>query len=553
MTAAPDSLIVTGIGGTPGQMDLCALEIRDSRIARVWNEHPEIPAGVRVLDLGGATILPGIEDSHLHAYEFGRSLTALNVAAAVCPDLVALQKAVAHATPESSGWIRGIGWDDTRLTGTGPAGMLCAGDIDGAQPDVPVLLTDVTGHQAVVNSAALRLAGITAQTPDPQGGVIVRDAKGMPTGLLREGAIGLVNAAMPRLAPADKRAAILAAQQHLLALGVTSVTEPGLGPGASTLMDGSGDLDVVQAYRDLADEGELHLRVEVMLLFGGLGGTRANDVAAGLDAWGVPSRMAPLGHLGVAQVKVFADGIPRSRTAWMIEPYDDCTHGHLTVAGDTDQERERELRAIILAASSRGWQVGVHTTGDRASQATVAAFVEQETDASSLRHYIIHGDFTPRQSLALMAQNGITLNANPGIRWMIGDGVAGIIGPRRTAERQPLRTAWELGVNVCSSSDAPVTPPDWRPILAAAVTRSVRTDPERTDGEGLTMDQAVASMTTNAAWQSHAEGWRGRVAEGMAADLVVLDGTLDPADPWALTDVPARATLVGGVVRHGSL
>jgi predicted amidohydrolase YtcJ len=259
------------------------------------------------------------------------------------------------------------------------------------------------------------------------------------------------------------------------------------------------------------------------------------------------------GHLGVSQVKVFADGIPRSRTAWMTDPYDDCTHGHLTVAGSTDDERVAEVRAIVLEAARRGWQVGVHTTGDRATQTVVDAFVDQQTDAANRRHYIIHGDFVTTQTLQRMADHGITLNSNPSIRWMVGDGVNPVIGAERNARRQPLRTAWDMGVNVCSSSDAPVAPPDWRVMVAAAATRAIRTDRARTDGQRLSLREALLSLTANAAWQGHAESWRGSLAPGMVADLVVMDGPVDWDDPWALPEIPVRATLTDGAVRHGSL
>lgn len=552
-----ESVLLTGIAGSPLDPDLFAIWIRGDRIERGWTREEwqaDRPSADRVVDLGGACVLPGIEDSHLHGYEYGRSLTAVDLRHDSCPSLEALQATVRRAQVEATGWVRGTGWDGSHLVGSGPQGRLCAADIDAARTDVPVLLTDVTGHQAVCNTEALRRAGLEgAQVDDPVGGVVVRDEHGRATGLLLEAAVSLVNAVTPPLSLKDKQQAVRAAQAHLIAQGVTAFTDPGLGPGASTLMDGTGDLDAVEAYRRLDQAGELHMRVDLMLLYGGLGGTTAEAVAAGLDAWGRPVSMREHGHLGIAQVKVFADGIPRSRTAWMSEPYDDCTHGHLTVAGTTDEERVQEVRAIIREAASRGWQIGVHTTGDRATQTVVDAFVDQPTRPADLRHYIIHGDFAPEQTMRRMAANGVTLNSNPSIRWMVGDGVNPVIGAERNARRQALRTAWDLGVNVCSSSDAPVSPPDWRLMVAAAMTRSVRGDASRSDDQRLSGGEALRSLTSNAAWQSHAESWRGRLAPGYAADLVVLDGVPDWQDPWSLLDCGVRATVIAGQVRHGSL
>lgn len=551
-----ESFAIAGIAGSPLDPELFALEIADGRITRTWSrsDWADASPGGRILDVGGATVLPGIDDSHLHGYEFGRSITAVDVGAQACPSLEDLQDAVRQADPESTGWVRGIGWDDTRLRGTGPSGQLCAADLDAARTDVPVLLSDVTGHQAVCNSLALRLAGLdSASVVDPIGGVIVRDPVGLPTGLLREAAVAKVNSVMPSVDLGEKRAAIRAAQDRLLAMGVTAFTDPGLGPGASTLMDGTGDLEAIEAYRQLADEGALHLRVDVMLLYGGLGGTTSAAVAAGLDVWGAPRRMAPHGHLGISQVKVFADGIPRSRTAWMHEPYDDCSHGHLTVAGSTDEERVAELEAIVREAASRGWQIGVHTIGDHAIDTVVGALVALDAEALSRRHYVIHGDFASDEALRSMSGSSLTLNANPSIRWSVGDGVNPIIGAERNASRQRLRTAWDLGVNVCASSDAPVAPPDWRVMVAAAVTRSISTDPLRTDSERLTMREALLTLTRNPAWQSHAEQWRGALTPGMAADLVVLERAVQWDEPWSLTEASVRATLTGGQLRYGSL
>ena len=505
-------------------------------------------SGARVVDAGGRTMLPGIDDSHLHGYEYGRSLTAHDFRGSA--DLQDFQRRLADARPEGSGWIRGIGWDDSNVRGTGPRGTVCAADLDVSQPQIPALLGDVTGHQAVCNSTALRAASISADTPDPPGGSFVRDEHGNPTGLVYEAAVGLINDAMPSLTIAEQRNAILAGQRALLEQGITAFTDPGLGPGARTLMDGTGDLHAVEAYQQLDREGELRMRVNIMLLFGGLGGTRASDVASGLDAWGEPFRGGPFTHLDIAQLKVFADGIPRSRTAWLSEPYDDCSCGHLQVAGDTDDERVEELKAIVRAGASRGWQVGAHSIGDRTITAYLDA-VEQSGAWEGIRHYVIHGDLVDHHDLERMAGLGMALNTNPSIRWMVGRSVSPILGDERNVRRQPLRTAIDTGVQLATSSDAPVMDPDWQMIVASAMTRSLRTDPEYVDHQRLDAREALESLTSAGAWQSHAESWRGSIAPGMAADFVLLDRAADWSDPWSLPELGIAATVVDGDLAHG--
>lgn len=546
-------LALTNVDCNPWNPDIRAIGISEGRVVAHWREAEEVDAR-QVIDCGGRTLLPGIEDSHLHGYEYGRSLTAVDVSANVAPDIEALRHRIAQAVPEETGWIRAIGWDDTVLRGSGPDGTVSARDIDDVCPDIPVILSDITGHQALCNTAALVLAGLTGPgVPDPEGGRFIRHSDGSPTGLLYEAAVARINAAISPLSISEKERAIQAAQESLLSHGIVAFTDPGLGPGADTLMDGTGDLNAVQAFRNLRDSGALKMRVDVMLLFGGLGGTTASDVSQGLDLFGPPDPMQPGGHLGISQLKVFADGIPRSRTAWMSDPYDDCTHGSLQIAGDSDDAKVEELHRILFEGASRGWQVGLHTIGDRAISTVVDGIERIKSLNPRLRHYVIHGDFVLDADLRRMQSLGITLNANPSIRWSVGGRVAPIVGEERNNQRQRLRTAWDLGVNVCSSSDAPVAPPDWRVMVAAAMTRAWRDDPTRTDAQRLTAQEAIASLTTNAAWQSGAEAWRGGLGVGQAADFIVMNQEIDWFDPWTLTDVPVAGTAIGGAWVHGGL
>lgn len=545
---AVTSLAITNANLTPlGEGDSLLL-IDDGVITAVLpmtdSDHV-VMRGRDVLDAEGQTVLPGIDDSHLHGYEYGRSLTAHDLRG--CTSLEEFQSRLRTAAVEANGWVRGIGWDAALIHGSGPSGSVSAADVDRVIADVPVILGDVTGHQAVCNSLALRLAGVGRETEDPAGGRFMRDESGAPTGLVFEAAVGVINDAIPELSITEQRDAILVAQRALLRQGVTAFTDPGLGPGARTLMDGTGNLGAVEAYRQLDAAGELLERVNVMLLFGGLGGTRAADVRDGLDSWGPPWRGGDFSHLDIAQVKVFADGIPRSRTAWLSEPYDDCTCGHLQVAGETDDERVAELHAIVKAATERGWQVGAHSIGDRTIGAyldAIAATGPRDTQ----RHYVIHGDLVDQADLLRMADMGMVLNTNPSIRWMVGRSVSPIIGDERNVRKQPLRDALTAGVRLATSSDAPVMNPDWRLIMAAAMTRALRTDPDYTDDQCVSAPEAVRSMTEVAAWQSHADHWRGRIQPGMAADVIMLDRAVDWAEPWSLTEAQVSSTVVDGAV-----
>lgn len=522
-----------------------AIGVTDGCISHLWTDRRDV-SSKRKVDAEACSLLPGIDDSHLHGYEYGRSLTAIDLGRSASPDLETFRSILASAQPESSGWIRGIGWDGTDFVGRGPAGSMSVLDIDDVTGSTPVILSDITGHQALVNSAALLAAGITANTPDPVGGSFVRNDAGEPTGLVLEAAVGRINEVIPGLTNAEQQEAILTAQASLLRQGIVAFTDPGLGPGARTLMDGTGDFGAVNAYQVLDDDGRLRMRVNVMLLFGGLGGTSAQEIHDGLRLFGAPQRMRTFGRLGIAQVKVFADGIPRSRTAWMIDPYDDCTHGKLQIAGDSDEERIKELHDIVDTSASQGWQVGIHAIGDQAISHVVDALAKPSNRSTELRHYVIHGDFVRESDIDRMGQSHLTLNANPSIRWQVGGSVAPILGDERNARRQPLRRASDAGVNVCLSSDAPVSPPDWKLIVAAAVTRSWRAEPARTDDQRLSVAEAIQAMSSNASWQSRSETWRGSISVGQSADLVFLDRRVDWADPWSLTDSSVIRTVIHG-------
>lgn len=542
----PASRIILGNAriGTTESMRSIVIEGRDIVAVLPADEAP-----APTHDLDGRTVIPGIDDSHLHAYEHGRSLTALPLGLA--SDLATLHEVLRGSEPERSGWYRGQGWTPA-VRGSGDEGRLTARDIDPVTTHGPALLGDFSGHAAVVNTAALRAAGITAATPDPVGGVIVRDEHGEPTGLLFEAAVGLVAAAMPPIEATERTAAIRAAQHDLLRRGIVSVTDPGLGPGGTTLMDGTGTYEAIDAYRVMNESGELLLRTHIMLLYGGLGGTTAAMVEAGLDAWGPPQRASRERRLSIDQLKVFADGIPRSRTSWLSEPYDDCTHGHMTVAGATDDERVAELRAIIAAGATRGWQVGTHATGDATVTAVIAA-VEATGTGPALRHYVIHGDLVRHGDLPRMAALAMGLNTQPGIRWLIASAVNPYLGRERNLGKQPLRSALDAGVVLALSTDAPVIDPDWRRTLVSAVTRGLRDEPEYVDGQRVTADEALAAMTAAGAWQCREEAWRGRIAPGMAADLAILDASLDWTDMGAILDVGVDGVLIDGQLAHGSI
>jgi predicted amidohydrolase YtcJ len=439
------------------------------------------------------------------------------------------------------------------IEGTGPKSTLTYTELEDAQIHEPIILTDFSGHQAWCNKKALDAAGITANTEDPAGGQIVRNSLGEPTGLLLESAVKLVTQVIPTPSRSELTKAVIRARDILLANGITSYTDPGLGPGAASLDDGTASLEVVDVYKQLAKDAELNMRIEVMLLFGGLGGTSIADVKAGLEEFGPPEIRSRGYQVTVSQLKVFADGIPRSRTAWMSEPYDTHNHGSLTLAGSNEKEQVQTLHSIYAHATTQGWQVGIHATGDETISA-IADAAEKNPGASRLRNYVIHADLVKSEDMIRLGNYGVCVNVQPGIRRMVGRAVEPILGRERTMRRLRLREMKEAGINLALSSDAPVTPADWRVIFASAVDRGFITEPDFDDGQGLSPLEAMHALTTTAAYQSHSEQWRGSIEPGKVADFVVLDRLVDwDGDPWQVTKAKPRAVFVGGKLVHGGV
>lgn len=513
--------------------------------------------GTRVVELAGRTVLPGINDSHLHGAAYGMTKPPFAIAVGH-PDVgsisdiaSAVERAVRAARPGE--WIIGLGWDSGYLSEclADPRRFPHRRDLDAVAPDNPVCLTDFSAHMVWVNGAALRQCGVDAASEPPPGGVIDRDPDGEPTGILREAAQGLVQAALPSPTVAQRRQAIQNVIAELHSRGITSYTEPGLGPGGTTTLFGGLSTDNWTAYADLAADGELQARVSVLLLPAPMGGS-ADDVRKGLSVLQRPESADPR-LLRAIGVKIFADGVPPNRTAWMNEPYADGGHGALCVHGASPDLQVDELREMIRIAHEAGFQLGVHVTGDRAIDTVVDAFVAANEAAprADARHYVIHGDFVGAGSLAKLAAHGYGINMNPAIKWTISDLMDEVVGPERSAYQWPVRTAVEAGIAVCASSDAPITEPDWRQGVAAMMLRESKASgrpsgPEQCVG----LAEALRAYTINAARQDFAEEWKGSIEPGKVADLCVLDRPLLDLNPHEITAAEVDLTVFDGRIVH---
>ncbi|MGW7581618.1 amidohydrolase [Kitasatospora sp. NPDC054768] len=518
---------------------------------------PLIGPRTRVVDLRGATLLPGINDSHLHGCAFGMATPPLSLdlghpAVSSLGDVAEAVREAVGRTPAGQ-WTTGHGWDTGYLDECllDPSRQPSRHDLDAVSPDHPVVLYSFSGHATWVNSKALELIGIDRNTVAPPGGAIVVDEAGEPTGLLHEGAQALVQNALPPLGRQERTDAIRTTLATLARLGVTSYTEPGLGPGGEGIMRGALGEETLDVYRRLLADGELTARVGVLLLPTGMAST-TGEFARGLAALGGLGDTDPR-RLAVHGVKVFADGIVPNRTAWMHEPYVGGGCGSLCVGGDTDSERTAGIGAMIRLAHTAGHQLGVHVTGDRAIDTVADAFAAAmaEHPRPDARHYVIHGDFLTAHSMEVLAAHGFGVNMNPTIKWTVADMEEELVGAERAAYAWPYRDAVDAGVRVTSGSDAPVTHPDWRQGVATMMLRESKaagrvSGPEQRIG----LAEALRTYTIDAAWQDFADDWKGSLEPGKAADLCVLDGDLLAADPRDIPTMPVVLTVMDGRIVH---
>ncbi|MFD5768281.1 amidohydrolase [Streptomyces sp. NPDC127049] len=541
-----------------------ALAVTGAVISAVGSREeiaPFVGPGTRVVDLKGATLLPGINDSHLHGCAFGMAAPplSLDLSHPAVSSLAEVAGAVRDAVGRAPAgqWITGHGWDAGFLGEcvADPSRQPSRADLDAVSPDHPVVLYSFSGHATWVNSKALALMDIDRDTVAPPGGAIVTDADGEPTGLLHEGAQALVQNALPPLSRPERTEAIRSTLATLAALGVTSYTEPGLGPGGDGIMRGALGTETLDVYRSLLAEGELTARVGVLLLPTGMAGTaeefaRTLDGLAGVTVGDDPRRLTVHG------VKIFADGIVPNKTAWMHEPYTGGGCGSLCVGGDIDEERVDEIRAMVRHAHAAGHQLGVHATGDRAIDTVADAFAEAaaEHPRDDPRHYVIHGDFLTAHSMKVLAAHDFGVNMNPTIKWTVADMEEDFVGADRAAYAWPYRDAIDAGVRVASGSDAPVTHPDWRQGVATMVLRESKAA-GRVSGpeQRIALAEAIRTYTVTAAWQDFADDWKGSLEPGKVADLCVVDGDLLGADPHAIPDMPVVLTVMDGRIVHDTL
>jgi len=559
-SCAADSIYLNGkvVTVDPKDSIVEALAVKDGKILATGSnaEIQELAGGpTEVVDLAGKTVLPGINDSHTHAAMYGASRPPLTLALGYpavksIADIKEMVRARA-AEIRPGEWIRGNGWDYGYLEEclADRSRALTRWDLDEAAPDNPVFLVDFSQHRLVANSRALELAGITGDTTTEPGSEIVKDpATGEPTGMLVElPAQGLLMRAVPLFTREEKRAAIVSAMESMNARGITSLTEGALGSGGITFQGGMLGSECISVYNDLHNEAALSLRVNILYLFGTYGAISPEDFRESIPIVGIHSGFGDE-WLQIGGIKLFADGIPQTKTAWMREDYPDGGNGGLVMPGATAEERCRALADMVAFAHKNGFQCAIHVVGDRAIECCVDAFIEaQAQDGRRLRHYLVHCDMITEADIRRLAENGIGVSTQPILKWVFSDDIDALVGIERSERQFPLRSLLDAGVHVSLSSDTPVTLPDWLQGVEAAVLRkSKASGTVRGPQQRIRVEEAIRGYTMGGAWQDHMERLKGSLEPGKLGDFCVLDQDILSVPVDDIHAITTVGTVVGG-------
>ncbi len=517
-------LVVTG-GSILGGAGATALALRGGRIVAVGDAASLARwrgPRTRWVELGGRSVAVALTDAHAHLIGLGLQLEQADLRGCASADDCA-SRAAAHRGGGGA-WVLGGGWDQNRFP---DKALPHRRALDAALPDRPAWLERVDGHAGWANSAALKAAGVTRATPDPPGGRVVRDAKGEPTGVLVDAAMALVERARPPLDEAARERAIERAQALALSKGLTEVHDMGV------------DEAEVATFRRLEREGRLKLRV-LAYASGGSEAARAGLFARRPD----PPRPGAIFRLG--GIKVYADGALGSRGAALLAPYaDEPEQAGLVITGPA------ALEDAARRALASGWQLAVHAIGDRANRSALDAFERAGCRGRDARFRVEHAQIVDPADLPRFAALGVLASMQPTHATSDMPWAPARLGPRRLGGAYAWRSLLASGAHLPAGSDAPVEAVDPTLGLYAFVTRQ---DPQGNPpggwqpAERLGLDEAARAFTEEAAFAAFEEGWRGRAAEGMAADLTVFDRRLDGADPASIRDARVLMTIVGGKV-----
>jgi hypothetical protein len=512
-----------------------ALALRADRIVAVGSNvdvEAYVSGDTQVIDLEGATAVPGLIDAHMHFDGLGWLSRQLFLDETKSPaEAIAIVAGKIETTP-SGEWVTGQGWHTVSWGGS-PFPDNDA--LTAISPDHPVYLVGMASHAAWVNDEALRIAGITRATPDPPGGQIARDARGEPTGILTERAMDLVSRHLPEETRDSKKSDIVKSVETALRFGLTEVHDAGVG------------YETIELYEELLEEGKLGVRLNVMF--------RVPDAGEVLDRYlENPPRIGLGDHrLTLRSLKVFADGALGARGAALLEPYSDSPGATGLVQNDED-----ELYRLTVKAMKAGYQVAAHAIGDRGNRSVLNAFerAQKEFPGVEPRHRIEHAQILSPEDIPRFAALGVIASMQP-VHAPMDMGFAETrVGADRIRGAYAWKSLLRSGARLVSSADTPAFPvkysdPLWG-IYAAVSRQDVEGNPSGGwyPEERMTALEALRSYTIDAAFAAFEEDVKGTLTPGKLADVTVLSRNVLEATPPEILQTEVLYTIVAGRVAY---
>jgi len=527
---ASDTLVIHNVNGyTLSSADgslltFEAMAIRDGKILEIGSDDGIVLAYplAEKRDGEGRTVLPGLTDAHAHVVRLGESLLMVNLMGTQSLD-EALERIQSYAGqyPDLP-WVVGRGWNQVLWEQDFPT----AADLDRIIPDRPVYLTRVDGHAAWVNTAALQAGGITAETPDPTGGAILRDQNGEATGVLIDRAMYPVRSLIPEPTEDEQRLALELALEEMRSVGLTGAHDAGT------------SVAHYRMYKEFADNGTLTARIYAMISGSG---EVFDELAADGPVIGYADDL-----LHMRSVKIYSDGALGSRGAALLEDYSDDpgNRGLLFYTED-------EFTSMIEKVSTRGFQAGVHAIGDRGNRIILNAFerVRDQYGDQGLRHRIEHSQVVSPPDIPRFAELDIIPSMQPTHATSDMNMAEDRLGLIRILGAYAWRTFLDQGSVIAAGSDFPVELSNPFHGLYSAVTRTdQRGNPEGGwyPRQSLTREEALHGFTIGAAYAGHLEHVTGTLESGKWADFIVLDRdyfTIPESEIW---QIQVLETWVGG-------
>ena len=526
--AVADTTLISNINGytfnsNQELVQFSALQFTDDRVDHILTEAENLPKeGIRVIDGNGQTLLPGLIDAHGHILSYGRLLLQVDLGGSLSETEAAQRVADFYSKNEELEWIQGRGWNQVLWESNEFPG---ADSLDLVVSDKPVWLRRIDGHAGWANTKAMELAGVTRESEDPNGGQIIRDENGYPTGVFIDTAMNYIASQIPTSTTEELKNALSMAMNRLASYGLTAVHDAGVSS------------QTIAAYKQLAEEGPLPIRVNVMLA--------ASDPLF-LDRLEEGYFRSVDDTLTINSVKIVGDGALGSRGAALIEDY----------SNDSDNRgllryNDERLEYLMRVAMNGGFQVNTHAIGDNANMKVLDNYERliSETDSRNLRHRIEHAQILRYEDILRFAKLGVIPSMQATHATSDKNMAQDRIGEVRIQGAYAWRKLMQADTLIANGSDFPVESPDPFWGLHASVTRQDQSN-EPPGGwlpdERMSLEEAFASFTVNAAFAGHQENLLGTLEAGKKADFIIIDRDIFKIPENELWQTQALETWVNG-------